>query len=104
MSFEVSKVKCDLCGHEWVAVRPEGVLRLECPNCGNIANFENIKIEMNKTIIVRIMPNTMWAHSVDEMSTKAKRIIFESAFVPKENEEYGAELVENYYKLLNKIK
>jgi hypothetical protein len=39
---EVSKVKCDLCGKEWVAVRPEGLTKLECPDCGNMANFENV--------------------------------------------------------------
>lgn len=39
---EVSKVKCDLCGYEWIAVRPEGVEKLECPNCNNIGYFENI--------------------------------------------------------------
>ena len=39
---EVSKVKCDLCGKEWVAVRPEGLTILECPNCGNMVQFENI--------------------------------------------------------------
>ena len=40
---EVSKVKCDLCNHEWVAVRPEGLIKLECPNCGNMVYFENIE-------------------------------------------------------------
>jgi hypothetical protein len=39
---ESSAVKCDLCGHEWVAVRPAGLTKLECPNCGNIGYFENI--------------------------------------------------------------
>lgn len=39
---ETSNVKCDLCGHSWVAVRPLGVEKLECPNCGNMVNFENI--------------------------------------------------------------
>ena len=39
---EVSKVKCGLCNHTWVAVRPKGVLKLECPNCEEITDFENI--------------------------------------------------------------
>ena len=39
---EVSKVRCDLCGYEWIAVRPLGVEKLECKQCGNISNFENI--------------------------------------------------------------
>lgn len=39
---EVSTVKCDLCAKEWVAVRPEDVEKLECPNCGNMVHFENI--------------------------------------------------------------
>jgi len=38
---EVSTVKCDLCSYEWIAVRPAGVEKLECPNCGNITHFEN---------------------------------------------------------------
>ena len=41
---EVSNVKCDLCGKEWLAVRPEGIIKLECPNCHNNVNFENISI------------------------------------------------------------
>lgn len=40
---EVSKVKCGLCNHEWIAVRPEGIEKLECPNCHNISHFENLK-------------------------------------------------------------
>lgn len=39
---EVSKVKCDLCNYSWVAVRPEGLTKLECPNCGNMVHFENV--------------------------------------------------------------
>lgn len=39
---EVSKVRCDLCGLKWIAVRPLGVEKLECKQCGNISNFENI--------------------------------------------------------------
>lgn len=27
--YEVSKVKCDLCSKEWVAVRPQGLTKLE---------------------------------------------------------------------------
>ena len=38
---EVSKVKCDVCGYSWVAVRPFGVCKLECPKCGGINSFEN---------------------------------------------------------------
>lgn len=40
---EWSKVKCDLCSHEWVAIRPAiGLTKLECPECGNMVYFENI--------------------------------------------------------------
>jgi len=39
---EASKVKCDLCSYEWIAVRPEGLIKLECPNCENMVHFENI--------------------------------------------------------------
>lgn len=42
---EVSKVKCYLCNSEWVAVRPKETPKLECPNCKNVANFENIDID-----------------------------------------------------------
>lgn len=41
--WEVSLVKCDVCTYEWTAIRPDGVEKLECPNCHNITNFENIK-------------------------------------------------------------
>jgi len=40
--YEVSKIKCDLCNKEWVAVRTKGLTKLECPNCGNMVNFENV--------------------------------------------------------------
>ena len=33
-------VKCDLCGHEWIAVFPSGLDRLECPHCQNLAGFD----------------------------------------------------------------
>ena len=39
---DVSKVKCDLCSYQWIAVRPTGVEKLECPSCKNICHFENI--------------------------------------------------------------
>jgi hypothetical protein len=38
---EVSKVSCDICTYSWVAVRPAGLTKLECPNCGGVNNFEN---------------------------------------------------------------
>lgn len=40
---EVSKVECCICKHSWVAVRPKGVERLECPNCKCMVDFENVK-------------------------------------------------------------
>lgn len=39
---ETSLVMCDLCNHEWVAVRPDGLTELECPNCNNMVQFSNI--------------------------------------------------------------
>ena len=42
---EVSKVKCDLCGYTWIAVRPEGLIKIECPNCENMVYFENIPLD-----------------------------------------------------------
>jgi len=60
-----------------------------------------------KYITVRIMPNTRWAHKVDEMSTKAKQVYYSEDDIPsspKENEEYTALLINNQYKLLNKTK
>jgi hypothetical protein len=38
---EVSKVKCDVCNYSWVAVRPLGLTKLECPQCGGLCSFEN---------------------------------------------------------------
>lgn len=32
-------VQCDICTHTWMAVRPEGLKTLECPNCGNMVRF-----------------------------------------------------------------
>lgn len=39
---EVSQVKCCVCSHSWVAVRPKGLKKLECPNCEGMVDFENI--------------------------------------------------------------
>lgn len=41
--WEASLVRCDLCSHEWVAVRPLGLEKLECPNCENMVYFENVE-------------------------------------------------------------
>lgn len=40
---QVSKVKCDICGYGWIAVRPQGLIKLECPQCGCLGLFENEK-------------------------------------------------------------
>lgn len=40
--WEVSLVKCDLCGKSWTAVRPEGLERLQCPQRWNTTTFENL--------------------------------------------------------------
>jgi phage FluMu protein Com len=39
---EVSKVKCDICDHTWIAVRPSHLTKLECPKCKSINSFDNI--------------------------------------------------------------
>jgi hypothetical protein len=39
---EASMVSCDICTHEWVAVRPAGLTKLQCPNCLKVAHFENV--------------------------------------------------------------
>ena len=38
---EASLVKCDLCNYKWVAVRPLGIEKLECPKCIKLCSFEN---------------------------------------------------------------
>lgn len=40
---EVSEVKCSLCSKEWIAVRPQGLTELECPQCLNMVQFENLR-------------------------------------------------------------
>jgi len=42
-------VTCDLCNHEWIAVRGSDCLKLECPKCGNITTFTTPEDE-HKTI------------------------------------------------------
>jgi len=44
-TFEISKVQCDICNHIWIAVRPEGLVKLECPHCGIIGFFENVDFD-----------------------------------------------------------
>lgn len=41
---EVSQVKCLVCEHSWVAVRPKGVKKLECPNCQGMVDFEDVAL------------------------------------------------------------
>ena len=41
-SFDVGNVECDLCEYNWVACRPPDVLKLECPNCGNMSNYKRL--------------------------------------------------------------
>jgi len=43
--WEVSFVRCDICRHRWIACRPAGLDRLECPHCSAIATFEDIEEE-----------------------------------------------------------
>ena len=38
-------VKCDLCNHVWLAMRPTDNERLECESCENISHFEAITME-----------------------------------------------------------
>jgi hypothetical protein len=42
MEWISSKVKCDLCTHNWIAVFPYNCEKLECPNCRNMVNYEFI--------------------------------------------------------------
>ena len=44
VGYEASLVKCDLCNYKWVAVRIVGLELLQCPNCRNMVNFENVVI------------------------------------------------------------
>lgn len=39
----VGMVECLVCTHQWAAVRPEGTTMLECPNCGNFSEAEEIE-------------------------------------------------------------
>lgn len=42
-------VSCDICTHEWVAVRPAETKKLQCPNCGNIATFTTPEDDQQNT-------------------------------------------------------
>ena len=35
-------VECDICTNQWLAVRPANLTRLECPNCRQMAQFEEL--------------------------------------------------------------
>lgn len=35
-----TEVKCDLCGHKWIAVHHIKSERLECPRCHNMVIFD----------------------------------------------------------------
>lgn len=34
--WAVGNIECDLCGHNWIAVRPYLTETLECPRCHNM--------------------------------------------------------------------
>jgi hypothetical protein len=38
--FTTSLVECDICTHNWVAVRPIETSELECPNCNHITSIK----------------------------------------------------------------
>jgi hypothetical protein len=42
-TWSAGPIKCDLCGHECVAVRPTDIEKLECSHCGNMASYEEIE-------------------------------------------------------------
>lgn len=44
-SFTTSLVECDICTHNWVAVRPIETLELQCPNCSNITSIKETTYE-----------------------------------------------------------
>lgn len=46
---EVSKVRCIICTHEWIAVRPLGTQTLECPNCEYNMVFEELGYDNSQT-------------------------------------------------------
>ena len=41
--WSVGLVECDICTHRWVGVRPANLTQLECPNCRQMAQFEEIE-------------------------------------------------------------
>lgn len=42
-----NKVGCDICGNTWDALYFENTKQLECPNCGQMADYE-VKFNLNK--------------------------------------------------------
>lgn len=40
-----AKIKCTICEHEWVAMFPAELDRIECPNCKNIVRYEILELE-----------------------------------------------------------
>lgn len=44
-SWIAGRVKCDLCNHVWLSVFHSTCKKLECPNCGFMANYDLITID-----------------------------------------------------------
>lgn len=40
--MQVSKVICSLCGNDWIALRPDGVDKLECKHCKIISTVQRV--------------------------------------------------------------
>lgn len=38
------RVECDICTNKWIAIRPANLTRLECPNCRQMAQFEETEL------------------------------------------------------------
>jgi len=48
-------MKCDHCGHEWIAISPVGAQELECPQCGEMTSiYSDIAVEYT-TVTLRFM-------------------------------------------------
>lgn len=40
--MQVSKVMCSVCGNDWIALRPDGVDKLECKHCKIISTVQRV--------------------------------------------------------------
>lgn len=62
-------MKCDWCGHEWVAVSPTSAANLECPNCGELTAVKRTWDDVFRSHVRRGADHGYAAHKAERSTS-----------------------------------